>query len=214
MKEKKKSVSCSVFNLVVVKYVWTWQQFNDTEKTIADKICKIHSNISYLWLEFSDSYFFLFRLNFFLLNFIWFLFLLLLFNSFCFFFWIIEFRFVISFASEIHYCSIGVVAFAEKHIMVIVYGNKGIYVDYLGRAYCYWTEGTGSKKESHSATEIYVEERQYLFGNSTGKHVGFMQVFVSCANACLCNLIQIQVELYSCPLKSTFPILIFNLVKF
>lgn len=47
---------------------------------------------------------------------------------------------------------------------------KGIYVDFLGRSYCYWTEGTGSKKESHTATEIYLEERQYLFGSATGKH--------------------------------------------
>lgn len=50
----------------------------------------------------------------------------------------------------------------------IVYGNKGIYIDYLGRAYCYWTEGTGSKKEAHTASEIYLEQRQYLLGGRTG----------------------------------------------
>ncbi|XP_031621629.1 uncharacterized protein LOC116339736 [Contarinia nasturtii] len=46
---------------------------------------------------------------------------------------------------------------------------RGIYIDYLGRAYCYWTEGTGSKKEAHTASEIYLEQRQYLLGGRTGE---------------------------------------------
>lgn len=50
-----------------------------------------------------------------------------------------------------------------------VYGNKGIYIDFLGRAHCHWTEGTGSKKESHTGLEIYLEQRQYLLGGRTGK---------------------------------------------
>lgn len=67
----------------------------------------------------------------------------------------------------------------KHHGLTIVHENKGIYVDYLGRAYCYWTEGTGSKKESQTATEIYLEERQYLFGSRTGgKHVILIEVFV------------------------------------
>lgn len=46
---------------------------------------------------------------------------------------------------------------------------KGIFIEFLGRAYCHWTEGTGSKKEAHTATEIYLDERQYLFGGRTGE---------------------------------------------
>lgn len=98
-------------------------------------------------------------------------FLLLLSSSFCHNFPIIEFS-----------CFLFISLFDDsefslrdgKHLTTIrsvcSWKWKGIYVDYLGRAYCYWTEGTGSKKESHTATEIYLEERQYLFGSATGKH--------------------------------------------
>lgn len=56
----------------------------------------------------------------------------------------------------------------ENTLNTIVYGNKGIYIDFLGRAHCHWTEGTGSKKETYTGSEIYLEERQYLLGNRTG----------------------------------------------
>lgn len=32
-----------------------------------------------------------------------------------------------------------------------------------------WTEGTSSKKEAHTGSEIYLEERQYLLGGRHGK---------------------------------------------
>lgn len=50
-----------------------------------------------------------------------------------------------------------------------IYGNKGIFIEFLGRAHCHWTEGSGSKKETYSGTEIYMDERRYLFGGRTGE---------------------------------------------
>lgn len=50
-----------------------------------------------------------------------------------------------------------------------MHGNKGIYIEFLGKAHCHWTEGTGSKKETHTGSEIYLDDRQYLFGGRTGK---------------------------------------------
>lgn len=47
--------------------------------------------------------------------------------------------------------------------------EKGIFIEFLGKAYCHWTEGTGSKKETLTATEIYLDERQYLLGGRTGE---------------------------------------------
>lgn len=47
--------------------------------------------------------------------------------------------------------------------------NKGIYIEFLGKAHCHWTEGSGSKKETYSGSETYLEERQYLLGNHNGE---------------------------------------------
>lgn len=50
-----------------------------------------------------------------------------------------------------------------------IYGNIGIYIEFLGKAHCHWTEGSGSKKETYSGSETYLEERQYLLGNHNGE---------------------------------------------
>lgn len=48
--------------------------------------------------------------------------------------------------------------------------DVGIYIEFLGRAYCEWAEGTGNRKETHTGTETYLEERQYFIGGRTGKY--------------------------------------------
>lgn len=45
----------------------------------------------------------------------------------------------------------------------------GIYIEFLGKAHCQWTEGTGSRKETHTGTETYLEDRHYYAGGRTGK---------------------------------------------
>lgn len=47
--------------------------------------------------------------------------------------------------------------------------NQGIFIEFLGKAYCQWSEGTGNKKETHTGTEIYLEERHYFVGGRTGE---------------------------------------------
>lgn len=47
---------------------------------------------------------------------------------------------------------------------------KGIFIEFLGKAYCHWTEGSGNKKETHTGTETYLEERIYFVGQRTGKY--------------------------------------------
>lgn len=46
---------------------------------------------------------------------------------------------------------------------------QGIYIEFLGKSHCHWTEGSGSKKETYTGTEIYLDERQYLLGDRTGE---------------------------------------------
>lgn len=50
------------------------------------------------------------------------------------------------------------------------YGNIGIYIEFLGKAHCHWTEGSGSKKETYNGSEIYLEERQWVLGNANGEY--------------------------------------------
>lgn len=50
-----------------------------------------------------------------------------------------------------------------------IYGNVGIYIEFLGKAHCHWTEGSGTKKETYNGSEIYLDERQYILGNHNGE---------------------------------------------
>lgn len=67
----------------------------------------------------------------------------------------------------------------------------GIYIEFLGKAHCQWTEGTGNKKETHTGSEIYLENRLYFVGGRTGKqfsdvahsHFGYNFIML-CSVAC------------------------------
>lgn len=57
--------------------------------------------------------------------------------------------------------------------------HKGIYIEFLGKAHCEWTEGTGNRKETHTGTEVYLEERHYFAGSRTGKYFPIWLTIVS-----------------------------------
>lgn len=66
-----------------------------------------------------------------------------------------------------------------------VWWVTGIYIEFLGKAQCQWTEGTGNKKETHTGTEIYLENRHYFIGGRTGKLRVIRDTFMEPCKKCL-----------------------------
>lgn len=53
----------------------------------------------------------------------------------------------------------------------------GIYINIIGKAYCYWTEGMGDNKKIHTGEDLYLVKRIYLVGDADGEFCVIFNAF-------------------------------------
>lgn len=53
---------------------------------------------------------------------------------------------------------------------------RGVYILIIGEASCQWTKGAGSSRKKYTGSEVYLEQKTYLFGDGNGKNNGFPSI--------------------------------------